>query len=79
MNGAIKTVGKVYVNIAVKKLSVGVVLDKLDDKVAEAMGECKFSAAERQSGLWAEFHAKAEVSLKAQIVAMAFMNEFHSI
>ncbi|XP_031101287.1 uncharacterized protein LOC116005173 [Ipomoea triloba] len=79
MSVVIKTIGEVYVNVAVKKLSADVLGENIDNNITRAMGQCKFSAAERQGGLWAEFHAKADASFNAQVVALAFMNEYRSI
>ncbi|XP_019163671.1 PREDICTED: uncharacterized protein LOC109160011 [Ipomoea nil] len=77
-NDMVKTLGKVYFDIASKKLSVDVVEENMLNKIAGAEEQCKFAAAERKSGLWADFSAKADASFKSQVVAMAFMERYRS-
>lgn len=79
MNSAVSSVGNIYANVAVKKLSIDAVLNAAYEKAAVAKGRCNFSAAGRRGGLWSELEVKAKDTLKAEIVALAFLNQFRPV
>lgn len=79
MYKVVSSVGNIYADVSVKKLSIGVVLEGTYEQAAVAKGRCKFSAAGRDGGLWLELQMKVKESLKAEIVALAFVNQLYSI